>query len=174
MVSNSKYTIIDQDPEEETILLTKQEYESLKAKAKEAEDLYNKFLRLTAEFENYQKFMERQKADYLKYGTERILREIIKIYDDLKRALKGKNDDSQNTNGLKLILNNFSALLKREGVNPIEAEGAKFNPDLHECMMVEQNPSADDETITEVLEDGYFLNGKVMRPARVKINNKCV
>jgi molecular chaperone GrpE len=110
----------------------------------------------------------------LKYGTERILRDIIKVYEDLKRAIKGKNDDSQFTNGLKLILNNFSALLKREGVNPIEAEGTKFNPELHECMMVEQNPSAEDEMITEVLEDGYYLNGKVMRPARVKINNKCV
>jgi molecular chaperone GrpE len=113
--------------------------------------------------------MERQKAQYLKYGNEKLLKEIIKLYDDLKRALK-EFHDSQITQGLKLILNNFSTLLKNEGVEPIEAEGKEFNPCIHEAMLVEENPSLPEGAITEVLEDGYYLNGKVLRPSKVKIN----
>ena len=157
------------DENSKEIILTKQEYNELRKKAEEVEALYDKLLRLQAEFENYKKFMDRQKANYLKYGNERILKELIKIYDDLKRALKGL-EDSKFTQGLRLILNNFSALLKSESIDPIETEGKLFNPDIHECMMVEQNPSACDGTITEVLEDGYYLNGKVLRPSKVKVN----
>ena len=118
--------------------------------------------------------MDRQKTDCLKFGNQRLLKELIKLYDDLKRALSGTNshDNTQLIHGLKLILNNFSALLKNEGVAPIPVEGTSFNPDLHECMMVERDPSREDGEITDVLEDGYYLNGKVLRPARVKINNK--
>jgi len=151
-----------------SILIAKEEYTKLKEKAKEANDLYEKFLRLQAEFENYKKFMERQKISYLNYGMEGILKELINIYDDLKRAVIAY--DPKLTEGLALILNNFSALLKREGVEVIEAEGKKFNPDLHESLMVEYDPSVEDEIITGVLEEGYMLKGKVLRPSKVKIN----
>lgn len=160
---------MDENIEKNVIFITKSEYDALQKKVKDAEALYDQFLRLQAEFENYKKFMERQKINYLKFGNEKLIKEIIKLYDDLKRALRGLND-SQLTHGLKLILKNFSALLKNEGVEPIEAEGKEFNPAMHECMMVEQNPSLPDGTITDVLEEGYCLNGKVLRPSKVKIN----
>ena len=154
--------------QEDSILISKEEYNKLKAKVKEADDIYNRYLRLQAEFENYKKFMERQKITYLNYGMESILKELINIYDDLKRAVNAI--DPKLAEGLLLILNNFSALLKREGVESIEAEGLKFNPDLHEALMVEQDSSVPDETITGVLEEGYTLKGKVLRPSKVKIN----
>ncbi|MHA1649403.1 MAG: nucleotide exchange factor GrpE [Candidatus Helarchaeota archaeon] len=165
----SDFQVNEEKIEENAVCISRQEYETLKKKAEEAEELRDKYLRLKAEFANYQKFIERQKSEYLKYGTERILKELIKIYDDLKRALKDLKDPEL-AHGLKLILNNFSTLLKREGVEPIEAEGKMFNPDIHECMMVERDPSFPDGAVTEVLEDGYYLNGKVLRPSKVKIN----
>ncbi|NVM52281.1 MAG: nucleotide exchange factor GrpE [Candidatus Helarchaeota archaeon] len=168
---DTDFEIIDDDIEEDTVLISKQEYTALKKKVEEAQVLYDKFLRLQAEFENYKKFMERQKTNYLKFGNEKLLKEVIKIYDDLKRALKG-HDDSELTHGLKLILENFSALLKCEGIAPIEAEGGEFNPEIHDCMMVEQDPSLPDGVITEIFEDGYYLNGKVLRPSKVKVNKK--
>ena len=153
---------------EDSVLVSKAEYAKLKEKAKQAEELSEKYLHLLADFENYKKFMDRQKATYLNYGNERILKELIKLYDDLKRAINA--NDPKSDKGLILILNKFSALLKNEGIEPIEAEGKKFNPDLHECMMVEQNPSLEDEINTGVLEEGYKLKGKVLRPSKVKVN----
>jgi molecular chaperone GrpE len=153
---------------EDTILLSKEEYAKLKETAKQLEELTDKYLRLQADFDNYKKFMDRQKATYLNYGNERILKELIKLYDDLKRAINAHDPISDK--GLILILNKFSALLKNEGIEPIEAEGKKFNPDLHECMMVEQNPSLEDEVNTGVLEEGYKLKGKVLCPSKVKVN----
>lgn len=170
MESKIKDEIVEASPEEESVFLTKEAYDGLKKKAAEADLLYDKLLRLQADFENYRKFTERQKAEYLKFGTQRILKELIKIYDDLKRAIKD-HQDSPLYCGLKLILNNFSALLKSEGVVPIPAEGEIFNPDRHECMMVGDDPSAPEGTITEVFEEGYYLNGKVLRPSKVKIKS---
>ncbi|MHA1323953.1 MAG: nucleotide exchange factor GrpE [Candidatus Helarchaeota archaeon] len=154
---------------DEMVLIKKSELEALKSKAGERDQLYEKYLRLRAEFDNYKKFIERQKVDYLKYGNKRLLSEIIKIYEDFKRAVR-EIKDSQTRQGLNMILNNFSALLKNEGVIPIEAEGTEFNPDLHECLLVDYDPSLPEGYVTEVLEDGYYLNGKVLRPSKVKIN----
>ncbi|MFX1293276.1 MAG: nucleotide exchange factor GrpE [Promethearchaeota archaeon] len=169
MNSNIELEVVDESSDEDTLLITKKEYNMLKNKAEKSEIFYEKFLRLQAEFENYKKFTERQKVDYLKFGMHRILKELIQIYDDLKRSLNNYND-SQLTHGLRLILDNISALLKREGVETIPAEDAMFNPTLHECIMVEQDPSVPGGKITEVFENGYYLNGKVLRPSKVKVN----
>ncbi len=168
MDSETEFVISDETIEANTITLTKSEYDALQQKIEDTKELNDKVLRLQAEFDNYKKFMERQKINCLKFGNQKLLKEFIKIYDDLKRALNG-HDDSQFT-GLRLILNNFSALLKSEGIEPIKAEGTEFNPEIHECMMVEQNPFLPEGAITEVFEDGYYLNGKVLRPSKVKVN----
>lgn len=161
--------VIEENIEEDTLLISRREYNELNKKIEEAKTLYDNYLRLQAEFENYKKFMERQKVNCLKFGNEKLLKEFIKLYDDLKRALNG-HEASELTHGLKLILENFHALLKCQGVEPIEAEGKEFDPSVHECLMVEHDPSLPDGTITEVLEEGYYLNDKVLRPAKVKIN----
>ena len=168
MDSETELELLDEVVEEDTVILTKSQYDALQQNVENAENLCEKFLRLQADFDNYKKFTDRQKATYLKFGNQKLLKEFIKIYDDLKRALNG-NEGPQFT-GFKLILNNFSALLKSEGIEPIEAEGRKFNPEMHECMMVEQNPSLPEGAITETFEDGYYLNGKVLRPSKVKVN----
>ena len=168
MDSEAEFELSDEIMDDDTVILTKSEYDSLQRQVESAKDLCDKFLRLQAEFDNYKKFMERQKANYLKFGNQKLLKEFIKIYDDLKRALNG-HEGPQFT-GFKLILNNFSALLKSEGIESIEAEGKEFNPEIHECMMVEQNSSLPEGAITEVFEDGYYLNGKVLRPSKVKVN----
>jgi len=159
----------DQNLEESSMLPKKIEYNELGRKIKEVEELKEKYLRLQAEFENYKKFMERQRVNYLRYSNEKLLQEVIKIYDDFNRALKGLNG-AQFIQGLKLILNNFKTLLKNESISLIEAEGKQFNPEIHECMMVGEDPTLPEGLVTEILEDGYYLNGKVLRPSKVKVN----
>ncbi|MHA1425297.1 MAG: nucleotide exchange factor GrpE, partial [Candidatus Helarchaeota archaeon] len=87
MVTNSELEILEGSSKQGSILIGNDEYDRLKKKAEEAEIFYDKLLRLQAEFENYKKFTERQKSEYLKFGTHRILKDLIKIYEDLKRAL---------------------------------------------------------------------------------------
>ncbi len=170
MNSKAELKVQDESLDESTVLLTKYEYDLLKKEAEKSQVLYDKYLRLQAEFDNYKKFMDRQKSQYLKFATERILKAILKIYDDLKRAYNGYAGFSHD-DGLKLILENLSALLKSEGVEPIKAEGS-FNPELHESILIERNPALPDGQITEVLEEGYYLNGKVLRPSKVKVNKE--
>ncbi|MHA1276491.1 MAG: nucleotide exchange factor GrpE [Candidatus Helarchaeota archaeon] len=169
MVTNSELEILEGSSKQGSILIGNDEYDRLKKKAEEAEIFYDKLLRLQAEFENYKKFTERQKSEYLKFGTHRILKDLIKIYEDLKRALHDHNN-SPLTQGLMLILNNLGALLEREGVTPILAEGEMFDPSTMECLLVEHDPSKPDGQVTEVLSEGFLLNEKILRPARVKIN----
>ncbi|MHA1270104.1 MAG: nucleotide exchange factor GrpE [Candidatus Helarchaeota archaeon] len=137
-------------------------------------DYYEKYLKAKADLENYKKFCEKQKSDYIKYANEKLLLEILKIYDDLKRAIKSMNNHNNNIEkiktGLKLILENFRHLIEKEGIRSINCVGEEFDPNLHECVMVENSDEPlPDDLIIEELEEGYTLNGKVIRPSRVKI-----
>lgn len=136
-------------------------------------DYKDKYLRAKAELENYRKFMERQKSDYIKYSNEKLIIEFLRIYDDLKRAIKViDNEDLRKEDiesGLKMILENFRKVLSEQGVETIDCTGL-FDPCKHECMMIEKNETLPDDTITEELQEGYCLNGKVIRPSKVKIN----
>ena len=137
------------------------------------EDYKEKYLRSKAELENYRKFMERQNSDYIKFANQKIILEFLKIYDDLKRSvlsMDGHNNDiSKIKNGIKMILDNFKMLLDKNGIKSIESIGKNFNPDFHECIMIEKSESLPDNLIIDELEEGYCLNGKIIRPSRVKI-----
>ncbi|MBD3230936.1 MAG: nucleotide exchange factor GrpE [Candidatus Lokiarchaeota archaeon] len=136
-------------------------------------DYKEKYLRAKAELENYRKFTERQKADYIKFANERLIIKFLEIYDDLKRAIKSmeENDDAPEPiiEGLKMILQNMRKALEEEGVESICAIGKKFDPNLHECVMIEKDESLQDDVVCDELQEGYRLNNKVIRPSRVKI-----
>ncbi|MHA1310718.1 MAG: nucleotide exchange factor GrpE [Candidatus Helarchaeota archaeon] len=142
---------------------------------KNNEDNYKeKYYRAKAELENYRKFMEKQKLEYIKFANEEIILEFLKVYDDLKRAINSMDSHDKNIEaikkGLKLILENFRKILEKQGVKPIECIGEIFDPNKHEVLMVEKSTkSFPDGLIIEELEEGYTLNGKIIRPSRVKI-----
>lgn len=140
---------------------------------KESVEYKEKYLRSKAELENYRRFMEKQKADYIKFANERLIIKFLEIYDDLKRAIKSMDEDDAAPEpiieGLKMILHNMRKVLEEEGVESICAIGEKFDPNLHECVMIERNESLQDEIICDELQEGYRLNNKVIRPSRVKI-----
>lgn len=137
-------------------------------------DYKEKYLRAIAELANYKKFMEKQKSDYIKYANERLIIEFLRVYDDLIRAYNSINNNTnplEIKSGLKLIIENFGKILEKEGVRRIECIGQKFDPQKHECLIVEEinSPDIEDDIVIEELEKGYYLNGKVIRPSRVKI-----
>jgi len=139
---------------------------------KEAQEHYDKFLRLYAEFENYKKRVAREKADLVKYGNEELLRELLPVVDNLERALehaKKKGDPEAIIEGVELVLEQFLQVLRRFGVEPIAAVGEQFDPERHEAVAEEAtDEAAPGEVIAEV-QKGYMLNDRLLRPAKVVV-----
>ena len=153
--------------------------ESLKKKVEELEaqnkDYLDKLLRLKAEFENYNKRMLKEQSFAVKYAAENIIHRLLPIVDDLDRALIAINDKLEPTKvieGVRLTHQDIKKLLDEHLVHEINPVGEIFNPEEHEAMMTVESDEHDEDAIVEVLQKGYKLDGKVVRPARVAICKK--
>ncbi|MFX0080628.1 MAG: nucleotide exchange factor GrpE [Candidatus Hodarchaeota archaeon] len=149
-------------------------------KFKELEEEKEKFLRsllqIRADFDNYKKRQERENSNYKQYVLEGLLKKLVSHYDDLIRALnllKMLDGAEGIQKGFEIIVKNFEKVMDEEGVRRMDSEGQKFDPYKHEALMVEEErDDLPENTIIEVLDKGYFLNNKVLRPAKVKISKK--
>lgn len=146
-----------------------EELDSLRAKV---DDFSGGWQRERADFSNYRKRLERdQESNRTSFRID-ILRKYLDVHDDLERAVKNMPDDvaaSPWVNGMELIFQKLARLLENEGIEEIEAEGKAFNPDLHEAISSEESPGFESEEIIEVVQKGYKLGERVIRPARVII-----
>ncbi|MDR3071733.1 MAG: nucleotide exchange factor GrpE [Endomicrobium sp.] len=141
-----------------------------------AQNYYDQLIRLKADFENYRRRSEKEKNDYLDWGKEKILIKQIYINDVLQQALKSATTASNVESlvvGLEMISKEFVKMLKEEGVDEVQCE--KFDPSVCEALDYVES-SEEDGTILEVYQNGYKMNGKLVRPAKVKVakNNKGV
>lgn len=138
-------------------------------KTKEAAEFFDKWLRLRAEFENFKKRMQKEKADLLKFGNESLLRALLPVLDNLTRALdhgKEAGSDPSLVEGVELIHKQFVNILERFGVKPISAVGELFDPEKHEAVAQEESDLEPNKIIGEV-EKGYFYHERLLRPAKV-------
>ena len=153
----------------------KEDARKFKELEEEKETYLNSLLRAQADFENYKKIAERENQRYKSYAMENILKKLVQHYDDLVRALnilKIIEDGESIKKGFELLVKNFEKLLKEEGVEAMNCEGEKFDPYKHEALMVEEHDDLPENTIIEELDKGYYLNNKILRPAKVKISKK--
>jgi molecular chaperone GrpE len=136
-------------------------------------EMQDKYLRLSAEFDNYRKRTLREKMELSKYAEESILLKIIPLMDDFERALAHTDtsaDGGAMKNGIELIYLKFSEFLKQSGVKEIEALNSDFNVDLHEAVAkvpVEENEKKG--KVVDVVLKGYYLQDKVLRFAKVVV-----
>jgi molecular chaperone GrpE len=165
----------EQEPEDtkkNKILLTTEEFKALEDKAKKSEEYFNSFLRLQADFDNYRKRLEKDKIEFIKFANEEIISEILKIIDDFERAVeagKTKHDFDVLYKGIEMIYKDFKEFLKQKGLKEIEAQGKPFNPNEHEAMMQEETDKHPEDCVVEEFQKGYTFNGRVIRPAKVKV-----
>jgi molecular chaperone GrpE len=126
------------------------------------------YLRLAADFDNYRKRTAREHAELSKRANERILNELLPVLDDLERALEAASahEEAKLEEGVELVHRSLAALLERHGLTPIEAEGA-FDPHVHEALLAQPGEGADSGSVLQVLQKGYRLGDRVLRPARV-------
>ena len=136
-------------------------------------DLQDKYLRLSAEFDNYRKRTIKEKAEIIKTAAEKTITAILPVLDDMERALLNmqKSDDAQALReGMELINAKFLKILSQEGLNKIETEGADFNTDFHEAIAMVPAPSEDQKgKVLDCVQTGYKLNDKVIRHAKVAV-----
>jgi molecular chaperone GrpE len=129
----------------------------------------DRLLRLAADFENYKKRAARERQEYVALANERLLAELLPILDDLERALSAaeEHQEAQLEDGVRLVHRSLAALLERYGVAPIETDG-KFDPHVHEALL--SQPSEEEEgSVIDVVQKGYKLGDRVVRPARVVV-----
>lgn len=127
-------------------------------------------IRLQAEFENYQKRIDRERDEFVRYANEKLILELLNIVDDFERAIPSLREKGIDTTGIVMIYTNFMKILENEGLKKIECVGKKFDPYYHEVLL--QDVGEDDGTIIEELQKGYMLNSKVLRHSKVKISKK--
>jgi molecular chaperone GrpE len=140
----------------------------------EKEKFLKQLLQVRADFENHKKREARESARYKQYVLEGFLLKLLSHYDDLVRALnlmKMLEGMEGIRKGFEIVVRNFEKVITEEGVVPMESEGQKFDPYKHEAMLVEEGrDDLPENTIVEVLDKGYYLCDKVLRPAKVKIS----
>ena len=133
----------------------------------------DKYLRLSAEFDNYRKRTLKEKAELIKNGGEKTLTAILPVLDDFERALKNMEASEETKamkEGVELIFNKFNKILSQEGLQKIETEGREFDVDFHEAIALIPAPSEDLKgKILDCVQTGYMLNDKVIRHAKVAV-----
>ncbi len=158
-----------EDVERQEVEETSPQADELEALRNENEELIATLQRLQADFDNYRKRAARDQDALVARAGERIVKELLPILDDLERALEAadKHEEAKLEDGVKLVHRQLEQLLAREGLAPIETEG-RFDPHVHEALLT-QPSDADEGSVIEVLQKGYHLGDRVLRPARVVV-----
>jgi molecular chaperone GrpE len=135
----------------------------------EAAQLRDRYLRLLADFENFRRRGEREKADYYKYALAGVLTNLLPVLDNFDRALDHAEEGDEFHKGVSLIYKQLYGVLQKHGLKPIEDSGVPFDPNIHEAVVREEDDSVPSHTVTAMLQKGYFLHDRLLRPAMVKV-----
>ena len=148
-----------------------------KAEEKKAEEdaaqESERYMRLMAEFQNYKRRAAKEKTDTLQYANEKIVADILPVLDNFERALSTETDDIEGyAKGMQLIFEQLYKALENAGLEEIKALDEDFDPNVHNAVMTDNIEDKDDGKITKVLQKGYKLRDKVVRPSMVAVNKK--
>ena len=146
-----------------------EENEEVKDEGKEEEGEL-RYLRLMADFQNYKKRVEKEKRDLYSYANEKIMNDLLTVMDNFERALEHDADENFKE-GIEMIFKQLSDVLEKDGLAEIPALGEEFDPNVHSAVMTEETEDYESGKVSGVMQKGYTLNGKVIRPAMVKVAN---
>lgn len=137
--------------------------------AAEKAELADGLLRRTADFENFRRRVERERAELLEFAGGAVTAELLPILDDFERALQAPCPDKEHARGMELIYQRLLEALKRCGLEPLACLGEKFDPHLHHAVETAPGPEEEDQTIVAEHARGYRFRGRLLRPAMVKV-----
>ncbi len=131
--------------------------------------LQDRVLRTLADFENFRKRSEREKQDFFKYAMGTTIKELLPVLDNFDRALEHAEEGDEFHKGVLLIYKQLWDVLQRHGLKAIDESGVRFDPNIHEAVVREEDPSVPNHTVTAILQKGYFLHDRLLRPALAKV-----
>jgi molecular chaperone GrpE len=129
----------------------------------------DRYLRTLADFDNYRKRADREKQDFFKYALAGSMRDLLPVLDNFDRALDHAEQGDEFHRGVSLIYKQLFDVLKKHGVRVIDEANVKFDPNIHEAVVRAEDPSVPEQTVVEILQKGYFLHDRLLRPAMVKV-----
>lgn len=137
----------------------------------EDEALNERYLRLMADFQNFKRRTEKEKGDIYAFANEKIIGELLNVIDNFERALAAGNAEDNFYKGMEMILKQLLGVIEKAGASEIKALGEDFDPNFHNAIMMEDSTEYESGKVTGVLQKGYILNHKVIRPSMVKVAN---
>jgi molecular chaperone GrpE len=135
----------------------------------EKRQLHDRYLRTLADFENFRRRAEREKNDFHRYALANLIKDVLPVLDNFDRALEHAEEGDDFHKGVLMIYKQLFDVLQRYGVRTIEETGVPFDPNIHEAVIREEDPSVPSHTVTATLQKGYFLHDRLLRPAMVKV-----
>ena len=158
---------------EESAETAAEEDKQTETETKAAEAESERYMRLMAEFQNFKRRAAREKSDIHAYANEKIIGELLPVLDNFERALQTESGDLESySKGMELIFTQLKTALEHAGLEEIKALGEDFDPNVHNAVMTEDSEEHDDGKISKVLQKGYKLNDKVIRPSMVAVVRK--
>jgi molecular chaperone GrpE len=174
-LENTEEVEIESEEKLETEIEVKVSEEKIDELESEINQLQDRLLRKAAEFENYKRRTENDQLNLLTYAAESFIVNLLPILDDLERTMKHIDDDDNDDavkEGIKLLYNKFNNILDAQGVKKIDSVGKTFNVDYHDALMQQKDESVPAHTILEEIETGYLYKDKVIRHAKVIVNEE--
>ncbi len=135
----------------------------------ESREMRDRYLRTLADFDNFRKRSEREKNDYFRYALAGFVKDLLPVLDNFDRALEHAEEGDEFHKGVLLIYKQLFDVLKKHGVRPIDEAGVRFDPNIHEGVVREENPDVPSHTVVAILQKGYYLHDRLLRPAMVKV-----
>ncbi len=135
--------------------------------SQEEEELNTKYLRLAADFQNFRRRVDKEKNDIYSYANEKIMTELLAVIDNFDRALAVETADTGMKEGMEMIFKQLMGVLTKSGLEEIPTENQEFDPNFHHAVQTESTDETEKGHITTVLQKGYMLNKKVIRPSMV-------
>lgn len=137
--------------------------------------LYERLMRVSADYDNYKKRVVKEKREVLKFAAQPLLADLLPLLDNFERAIKhSQNADGSEAliAGVELIYKELQATLQKHGVEKIKALGLPFDPLHHEALSTKFVEGSEEEEVLEIIQEGYLLHGRLLRPAKVVVNQK--
>jgi len=151
------------------------ELESLRKQAAERDKYLDLLQRSRAEFENYQKRNQKEREQERRYTVSGLVLELLPVFDNLDRATAAAQQTGEKgplVDGVRAVQNQFLELLKRHGIARIDAQGKPFDPNVHQAVMQRESSTIEPNTVLQVLEQGFMIHERVLRPAKVIVSTR--
>ena len=165
-LENAEQTTEDGNQEEVTIESLQEELAAAQAKA---EENWDTVLRMKADMENQRRRNEKQVEDAHKFAVKKFVEELLPVADSLEMGMAAEGDIEKIREGMGLTMNVFNKALEKFSVEAVNPLGEKFNPDLHQAMAMQPSDEYEDGYVSAVMQKGYTLNGRIVRPAMVMV-----